>query len=323
MSELLRDLIERYKLSVEHNLLFFLDGKFEYLLSKFDSQLKAIIEQYPLSIEYGILLYIPSNTVIINPVNVLFLSTDTRKNNTFITNIFHVGEASTITIVEEFVGCSDVTYSNQVDTALKLEKNAVMDFYKLQNESTLGTHTENFKITQARGSFINASYVGLGGKDACDNIEVSLEGISGRCDLKGLYMPKDKQNLECHMLVEHKAANCISKELFKNVVDDCARATFDGKVVVRSGAFNSSAKLNNKNLLLTDEARVTTKPALEVYIDEVQCTHGATVGQLDQAALWYLRSRGIPEAEARKMLIDGFVQEITMNLPEFLRAKVK
>jgi Fe-S cluster assembly protein SufD len=321
MSEALQEFIGRCRIAIKHSLLVFIDGQWSDAFSKLDEQLAQMMDKNLILATSGLQLHIDNNTVITNPVHLLFLSTKSQENK--INNVIEIGESSKVTVIEEFAGFPDIIYSNHESVSFTLKKDAALDFYKIQNENILSKHFVDVNIHQLTASKVGTVHLGLGSKNSCENLNLFLEGEQASCILHGLYVPKEEQKIEYHLKVEHKAANCASRELFKGVVNGCAHAVFDGKVIIHPGAIKSFAKLNNRNLLLTDEAQVTAKPALEIYVDDVQCTHGATVGQIDEAALWYLRSRGIPEAEARQMLIDGFKQEIMANLPEFLYQRVK
>ena len=152
--------------------------------------------------------------------------------------------------------------------------------------------------------------VSLGGTLARHEVNVRLAGEGARVDLDGLYMPSGDQHHDNPVLVEHAAAHCTSRQLYKGIVNDHGHGIFNGHIIVRPDALGSDARQTNKNLILSDQAEVDTRPRLEIFTDEVSCTHGAAVGRLDQDALFYLRSRGIPKAMARGLLTYGFADEM-------------
>ena len=224
--------------------------------------------------------------------------------------IISLGEGARATIVKSFLGPSGGTYfMNGVTTAL-LAQGSALDLTKVQRESQQAFHIERLEVRGERGSSFTHHSISLGAKIARNDFGVRLEGEGAECSLFGLYEVAGGQHVDHHTSIDHAQPNCTSRELYKGVLDGRSRAVFDGRIVVRPGAQTTSAIQQNKNLLLSKEALVHTKPQLEIFANDVKCKHGATIGQLDESMLFYMRSRGIGLAEARRLLIHAFASEI-------------
>jgi Fe-S cluster assembly protein SufD len=224
--------------------------------------------------------------------------------------VISLGEGSRATVVKSFLGPSGGTYFLNAVTTVLLDAAASLDLTKVQRESQQAYHLERLDVRTARGATFTHHSISLGARIARNDLNVTLDGEGAECSLFGLYEVAGQQHVDHHTSIDHVQPNCTSRELYKGVLDGRSRAVFDGRIVVRPGAQKTSAMQTNKNLLLSKEALVHTKPQLEIFANDVKCKHGATIGQLDEGVLFYLRSRGIGLAEARRLLIHAFAGEI-------------
>ena len=188
--------------------------------------------------------------------------------------------------------------------------NAQVEHVKFQDESTSAFHVAGLHVRMGRDSRASHHSIALGGRIARNNIRAHLDGQGLEAVLNGLYLPCGEQLIDHHMVVDHAQPHCVSHEYFNGILDDHARGVFHGRIHVHKGADQTDAKQTNKNLLLSDHATVDTKPQLEIYADDVKCTHGATVGQMNPEQIFYMRARGLTEENARHMLMHAFAGEI-------------
>jgi Fe-S cluster assembly protein SufD len=224
--------------------------------------------------------------------------------------IIGAGDGSRLHVIETFTGLPGATLTN-ASTTIHIGVGATLAHHRIQTEAADAIHVGHTRVDQATGSQLRATSLMFGADIARDAIEVSLHGPDARTDLDGLYLPTGRQRHDTAITVDHAASRCTSTQQFKGVVDDHARGSFSGRIIVRPDTVATDAQQSNRNLLLSATAQADIRPWLEIFADDVRCTHGATVGRLDDDALFYLRSRGIPLEEGRSMLIDAFVREIT------------
>jgi Fe-S cluster assembly protein SufD len=182
--------------------------------------------------------------------------------------------------------------------------------YRVQKESSDAFHYGVTEVSVGREATYNSTNINLGGKLSRHDIELKFTAEGGEAWVDGLYMLNGTQHADTHSIIDHQVPNCTSHQNYKGVLSDRSRAVFNGKVFVRENAYGTDAQQQNKNLLLSNEARVDTKPQLEIFNDDVKCSHGATVGQLEEEELFYLLTRGLPETLARNLLTYGFAEEI-------------
>jgi Fe-S cluster assembly protein SufD len=218
------------------------------------------------------------------------------------------GENAHCALIESFVGFGGVYFTNAL-TELVVGDNAVVDHYRVQREAERAYHVGALYVHQGRSTNVRSHCISLGGSLVRYNINTVLAGEGGDCHLNGLYLACGDQHVDNHLRVDHAAPHCNSREVYRGILDGAARAVFTGRIVVHAGAQKTDAKQTNHNLLLSGSAQVDTKPQLEIRADDVKCTHGATIGQLDDEALFYLRARGIPEELARGVLTYAFAAE--------------
>lgn len=233
-----------------------------------------------------------------------------------------VGDGSELSLIETYTGAAGKNFTN-ASTVIELGAHASLTHHRIQNEASGATHIGHTSVHQGERSHYTATSVLLGADIARHAIDVSQHGDHAVSDLSGLYTPVGHQRDDFVVTVDHAAAHGRSAQRFTGVIDDHATGSFGGRVIVRADTAGNDARQSNRNLLLTPNAQANTRPWLEILAEDVQCTHGATVGRLDQEAMFYLRSRGIPRDMARTMLIDGFIDEITESItPPSLRDHV-
>jgi Fe-S cluster assembly protein SufD len=226
-----------------------------------------------------------------------------------------LGRASRARLVESYVGpCGAVYFTNAV-TEVVLGDGAQLDHCRVQAESDAAFHVSTTSSRQGRDSAYATHAVDLGGRLVRNDVVARLHGEGGTCQLDGLILTGAAQHVDNHTLLDHAMPHCGSRELYKTILDGSSRTVFNGRIIVREGAQKTDAKQSNPNLLLSPRALAQTRPQLEIYADDVKCTHGATVGRLDEEAIFYLRSRAIPREEARALLIRAFADEILERVP--------
>lgn len=276
-------------------------------------------------LEDGAFVSIPPGTVLDAPLHLLFLST-TRGEPTvsYPRNLIVVGPESQATIVESYVGLGNDVYFTNAVTELIAGEQAVIDHTRVQLESPQAFHLATLQVQQERSSTVVSHAIGLGGALVRNEINAVLGGEGGDCTLNGLYLVTGQQHMDNHTQIDHVKAHCTSRELYKGVLDGRARGVFHGKIVVHKTAAKTDARQTNKNLLLSSDALVDSKPQLEIFNNDVRCTHGSTIGKLDQDALFYLRTRGIGAEAARRLLTYAFASEILNRLTvESLRVRLE
>lgn len=262
----------------------------------------------------GLFLFIPANLIISEPIHLLFINTkNADAGSAGLSNLFVIQKDSTATFFTEIVSHGDLAEPCNIFTRMHVGEHASLTHYHLQNVNSSSEIICNFEILQGQNSEVNATHINLGCKLSGNNLCIKLLEEKARCNIKGLYIVNDQQKIEQNVRVDHFVPNCRSDVLFKGTANDVARAIFSGRIVIHKNAQESEAHLTNKNLLLSDTAEIKTAPELEVYADGVRCSHGATVGQLDEQMLFYLRARGIDVADARKMLLEAFTQEVALH----------
>jgi len=203
-------------------------------------------------------------------------------------------------------------------------ENAVIEHAKLQLESKEAFHLATLQVQQDRSSNFSSHSVALGGTLVRNEVNTVLEGEGGECTLNGLYLATGQQHVDNHTRIDHVQAHCTSRELYKGVLDGRSRGVFNGKIYVHKAAQKTDAKQTNKNLLLSADALIDSKPQLEIFNNDVKCTHGSTIGWLDQEAIFYLRSRGIGLQAARSLLTYAFASEMINRIPiEPIRARLE
>ena len=266
----------------------------------------------------GAFIRIPDQLVLEKPLTIYYLSTSAEQP--FMTHPFNLlilGKQAQATIIESYLGFTDAEYLTNTVTKVIMDDASILNHYKIQQESPGGYHIANTSTCQGRDSILTSHFISLGGRLVRNDINSDLNRPGASIFLNGLYMTTGKQHVDNHTLVNHLHPHTRSEENYRGVLDGYSRGVFNGKVVVHKNAQKTDAKQSNANLLLSDQAEIDTKPELEIYADDVKCSHGATVGQLDENMLFYLRSRAIDEETARSLLTYAFAEDV-INKIEFL-----
>ena len=251
------------------------------------------------------ILTIPRNAVIGQPIEITYQGTDTAVTHPRI--LVLVGANAQCTIVETYKGTG--TYFTNAVTEIVVADRAVVDHYKVQQESASAFHIATLQATLGRSAAFSSHNISLGGALVRNDVNATLSTGSD-ATLNGLYIVNGTQHVDNHTIIDHAMPHGTSHELYKGILDGQASAVFNGRIIVRKDAQKTDSKQTNKNLVLSDEAVIDTKPELQILADDVRCTHGATIGQLDGEAMFYLQSRGIGKSDARSLLTWAFAQDI-------------
>lgn len=258
----------------------------------------------------GALIHAARNQTSESPVQLLFLSSGEQDSMAHPRVLIVAEEGSALTVVEHYVGLASSKYMNNVVTEVSVGANASVTHYKVQRDASSAFHMSTLQVHQHADSRFTSHSISLGAAIARHDINIDLAGRGAECRLNGLYLASGRQHVDYHTRVDHRVEHCNSFEDYKGVLSGRGRGVFNGRVIVHKGAQKTDAHQSNKNLLLSADAEVDTKPQLEIYADDVKCAHGATVGQLDERMVFYLRSRGIGEPEARALLTYGFACDV-------------
>lgn len=298
--------------------LVFMDGVF----SKEHSALENLPAGVSVHTNDGVSLHVKKNITVASPIHLLFVNVHHPLRNTIV-----VEEGADVTLLEEYV--SDKENATQTVTEIHSKSNAYVRHYKLQDENSLSTHQAKITVHQEQDSQVSLFNLSQGAKQAREEIFVDLTARGAECHLLGLYgLHGDEQHNNHHLHVNHAAEYTTSSMLYKGILDKKSQAGFTGKVHVHPQAQHTNSYQANHNLLLSKFAEVNTRPELEIYANDVKCTHGATVGQLETEALFYLRSRGIDKETALRLLIEAFADEVMSKIPHveirnYLQKRVK
>jgi Fe-S cluster assembly protein SufD len=260
----------------------------------------------------GGFVHVPANTDVARPVHLVFVTTDEAAGGvTHPRNLIVVEPGARASVIESYVTLAPAgTYWTNAVTEVVAGANSWLEHTRIQRESERAYHIGSTHVDQDRDSHYRSFSMAMGGALARHNLHVRLNGENVEALMYGLYLTRGEQLVDNHTVIYHDQPNCRSWEVYKGVLDDRSRAVFNGKVLVKPEAQKTDAKQTNRNLLLSDSAKVNTKPQLEIFADDVKCTHGATVGRLDDLALFYARSRGVPAAEAQRLLTYAFAAEV-------------
>lgn len=269
----------------------------------------------------GVYFHIDQSVKLDRPVEIIYLNSNQSRSLLHdgsmiqMRNIIELGEDASADVMEHFI-CSNNNekyFFNSV-TEINIADNAQLTHARLQDESRLAHHLSSLYVTQEKQSHYQSTNFSFGGAWSKTHFNVDFKAEQAECDLHGLYLVGDKQLTDFHLDVQHHVPSCRSREKFKGIVYGKGQAIFDGRILVDKQAQHSDAALTNDNLLLVHDAEVDTKPQLEIYADDVKCSHGTTVGRLDQEQLFYLRCRGIDKDDARKILCQGFASDIVDSI---------
>ncbi len=259
----------------------------------------------------GAFVYLPPNVALEKLIHLAYVST-VRDDPTVShpRTLIVAGDKCQAAIVETYVGYEDEVYFTNAVTEVVAGPGAVLDHYKVQRESHKAFHIATMQVHMERGSRFSSHSIALGGALVRNDVNAMLAGENCECTLNGLYLAAGEQLIDNHTRIDHAKPHCASHELYKGILDGKARGVFNGKIYVHQDAQKTDAKQTNKTLMLSNDAIIDTKPQLEIFADDVKCTHGATIGQLDADQLFYLRARGIGLEDARNLLTYAFANDI-------------
>jgi Fe-S cluster assembly protein SufD len=259
----------------------------------------------------GAFVHVPKGVEVATPIQLVYICSATKSGDTVQPrNLVVAEDNSRVTIVESYITTTDAAYFTNAVTEIFAGDHAFVEHLKFQDEAPAAFHLAAIHGEFGRASNVNIHSFALGAKLSRNSIRAKLAGEGLECILNGLYLTRGEQLADHHMIVEHAQPHCASHEYFNGILDDKSKGVFHGRILVQQIAQKTDAKQTNKNLLLSDDATADTKPQLEIYADDVKCTHGATIGQLNDESIYYLRSRGIGKDTARQMLIHAFAGEI-------------
>jgi Fe-S cluster assembly protein SufD len=260
--------------------------------------------------EDGGYVHVRRGVVLTDPIYLLFISTAVDKPlMSHPRNLIVIENEAQATVVEDYVSIGETAAFSNTATELVAGENAVVSHYMIEREHRHAFNISTLRIQQGRSANVSSHSVLLGGGLVRNNVHPVLGGEGGECLINGLFIGNGRQHLDNYMQVEHASPHCASRQFYNGILDDHAHGVFHGRIIVHKDAQKTDAKQTNRNLLLSDDSRIDTKPQLEIYADDVKCTHGATIGQIEENALFYLRSRGIDEISARKLLLLAFANE--------------
>lgn len=267
----------------------------------------------------GAFVHIQKGAVIAEPIVLLFISSE-EEAVSYPRVLVIAEESSQVTLIEAFAGAAERYISTPVTEIVALER-SVVDHYRVQTESISASHISALQIEQLAGSVVRTHTFSFGGRLVRNDLNLVLNGEGTESTMNGLSVLCADQHVDNHTAIDHAKPNCFSHELYKGIYSDRSKGVFNGTITVRPDAQKTNAIQSNQSLLLSDEASVDTKPQLKIWADDVKCTHGATIGQLDDQAMFYIRSRGVGEKDARHMLIQAFASEVVTGVrPDRLRS---
>ncbi|MGA0560099.1 Fe-S cluster assembly protein SufD [Larkinella sp. VNQ87] len=263
----------------------------------------------------GVVIQVPAHTTVQAPTILRFIS-DARQVNvaSHPRNLFIVNKDAEIKVAESFRTLGDQASFTNVVTEIVVAEDARMEYYKIQNESDMAYHIGTTQVDQKDGSLFYSATVTLDGGFIRNNLNIALDGSNCEAHMYGLYFPNGRQHIDNHTLVDHRKPNSHSNELYKGILEDRSTGVFNGKIFVQQDAQKTNAYQSCKNVVLSNDATMNTKPQLEIFADDVKCSHGTTTGKLNEEALFYMRSRGIPKDEAQSLLMYAFAEDVIQKI---------
>lgn len=263
--------------------------------------------------DHGTFVHVDENAAIEKPIQILYV---TKADDIFVSprNLFLISKNAQLKIIETYAGFGDKSYFTNQVTEFVVDQNAVVEHVRIQDEQLKAYHISTMSVDLEKSSNFSSYNINFGGLLVRNNVNATFNDSFAECRLNGLYVTEGTQFVDNHTAIDHAKANCLSNELYKGILNDTSRGVFNGKVFVRQDAQKTNAYQQNKNILLSNDAIVNTKPQLEIFADDVKCSHGATVGQLDKDQLFYLKARGIQEKEAKAILIYAFASDVVHSI---------
>lgn len=263
----------------------------------------------------GVFISVPDNTVVEKPIHIINLIIAKESALFFPRNLFVVGKSAHVQLVETFE-----THDLPVKaiatsvTEIAIEENAKVQYYRLQNDCENGQQINTVSASQQKNSHFDTNTVTLSGGWVRNNLNIALNGENCESHLNGLFITSDTQHVDNHTLVDHRKPHCESNQTYKGILDGKSTGIFNGKIFVQRDAQKTNAYQSSKNILLSDDATINAKPQLEIYADDVKCSHGSSTGKIDEDALFYLRARGLGIESARKLLLHAFVNDVMQTI---------
>jgi len=289
----------------------------EYLARQADYRQDAFTALNTAFMEEGAVISIPKGVVLEAPIQVLYVSMATKEPMIIQPrNLIVMGENSQASVVEHYVSLNGGVYFTNAVTEAVVGENSVLSHYRIEQESRQAFNISTLRVQQHRSSSVSCHAFLMGGSLVRNNVHPVLAGEGCDCLINGLWTSNGQQHIDNYMRVEHLSPHGTSRQLYKGILDGQSRGVFHGRIVVHKAAQKTDAKQTNRNLLLSDDAQIDTKPQLEIYADDVKCTHAATIGQIDEEALFYLRSRGIDAESAQAVLLLAFASESLERMKE-------
>lgn len=259
----------------------------------------------------GLFVYLPEGKMLERPLQVFFVNgNENEKILSIPRNLVIAESGSSGKIIVNYVGVNNNSYFTNTLSEIHVDVNANLDYIKIQSEKKNSFHIDKTDIYQDKGSIFNHYSFAFGAALSRTDISSVLDNENIECHFYGIYLGKDKQHLDHHTFVDHAKPNCMSNEVYKGILDDESRGVFNGQILVRPDAQKTNAYQSNKTVLLSDKATIDTKPQLEIFANDVKCSHGATIGKLDEEAYFYIRSRGVEDKIAQSMLIHAFAADV-------------
>lgn len=266
-------------------------------------------------IKDGTFIYVPDGVIVEDPIHILYITkSGNEKIVTQPRNLFVAGKNSQVTIIEHYVSDEDNIYFTNSVTEIVADENANVDHIKLQEESKKAFHIARMEVDQERSSNFSSHLISVGAEISRNDFNARFNDEGSECMLNGLFMIEDEQLFDAHTLIDHAKPHCNSHEHYKGILQDKSKGVFNGKVMVRPDAQKTNAFQENNTILLSNDAVIFTKPQLEIFADDVKCSHGATIGKLNDEAKFYLKSRGIGEESATAILIHAFASDVITSI---------
>ena len=259
----------------------------------------------------GAFVYVPENTALENPIEIVHISTGNKEILSSPRHLIIAGKGSSVSIIESNISHdlkAQVIVNSHSD--IFIGENAKVQFYRLQNECEKVSQITSVNAVQEKNSHFDTNTITLGSEWTRNNLNIALNGENCESHLNGLFIANDNDHIDNHTSVQHNKPNCQSNQLYKGILDGKSTGIFNGKIFVERDAQKTNAYQSSKNILLSDDATINTKPQLEIYADDVKCSHGSTTGQLNEEALFYLRSRGLGVDSARNLLLYAFANDV-------------
>jgi Fe-S cluster assembly protein SufD len=258
---------------------------------------------------------VPKETTVRAPIHLVFLTVGGARVMTHPRILVVAGVNSRVSVVESYGALGTDAYFTNTVTEIVAAEGSNVHHYKVQRESVPSFHIGGLYIQQRRDSTVVCHSISLGGSLVRNDVTAVLDGEGCTCTLNGLYLSDGHRLVDNHTTIDHARPNCASREVYKGILSGRAQAVFNGRIIVRPDAQKTDAKQTNKALLLSEDAQINTKPQLEIFANDVKCTHGAAIGQMDEEAIYYLRARGIGYEDAKHMLIRAFAGDVLQQMP--------